>query len=229
MCLSLSAETSPRIKSFVYSLHVSVIFILIAAFELTESENNASLRKGVFLVSLGLTLLSLLYVRARFSPGLWDEETNSEGREDTGPKPPTYEVILESNAEMFKRLAIDDPEAPPPTIGTGLRIGIPVNDDYKPPNYVQSEGEPPSFIESTGIIEVETDGVSILESRGNLDFVERLQKTPVPDRRTRTRTITDRSDGFLHSTNSLAVPGERIGDSRFSVAMSTNSNLHHLN
>ena len=82
-------------------------------------ENNKSLRKGVFLVSLGLTLLSLLYVRAKFSPGLWEEEINTEGREDTGPKPPTYECILESNAEVFKRLEIDDPEAPPPTIGTG--------------------------------------------------------------------------------------------------------------
>ncbi|CAG5106799.1 Oidioi.mRNA.OKI2018_I69.chr1.g3004.t2.cds [Oikopleura dioica] len=172
MCLSLSAETSPRIKSFVYSLHVSVIFILIAAFELTETEDNKSLRKGIFLVSLGLTLLSLLYVRAKFSPGLWDEETNTEGREDTGPKPPTYENILESNAEVFKRMAIDDPEAPPPTIGTGLRIGIPVNDDYKPPNYIQSEGEPPSFIESTGIIEVQADGTSILESQGNLGMFD---------------------------------------------------------
>merc|ERR1712037_189672 len=191
------------------------------------TENHASLRKGIFLVSLGLTLLSLLFVRAKFSPGLWDEETNEEGREDLGPKPPTYEVILESNAEMFKRLEIDDPEAPPPTIGTGLRIGIPVSSDYNPPNYIQSEGEPPSFIESTGIIEVENDGISILESRGNLDFVERLQKTPVPERRTRTRTITDRSDGFLNSSNSLAVPGDRINDSRFSVAISTNSNLQN--
>merc|ERR1712210_172390 len=102
-----------------------------------------------------------------------------------------------------------------------LRIGISVSSDYNPPNYIQSEGEPPSFIESTGIIEVENDGISILESRGNLDFVERLQKTPVPERRTRTRTITDRSDGFLNSSNSLAVPGDRINDSRFSVAIST--------
>ena len=115
-------------------------------------------------------------------------------------------------------------------ICSGLRIGIPVNDDYKPPNYIQSEGEPPSFIESTGIIEVQADGTSILESQGNLGFVERLQKTPVPERRTRTRTITDRSnnDGFLNSTNSLLVPGERIGDSRFSVAMSTNSNVQNV-
>ena len=95
------------------------IFSLIPIDIIKALENNKSLRKGVFLVSLGLTLLSLLYVRAKFSPGLWEEETNTEGREDTGPKPPTYECILESNAEVFKRLEIDDPEAPPPTIGTG--------------------------------------------------------------------------------------------------------------
>ena len=64
-----------------------------------------------------ILLLSFLYVRGRFNPGLWDEQSD----EIDEPKPPTYNDFLESELEILERLGVEDKDYPPPTFNSGLK------------------------------------------------------------------------------------------------------------
>jgi len=166
----------------------------------------------ILLVLLFTIGILFLFVRSRFNPGMWNEESDTRTEPPDEPKPPEYEFIMESDMNMFARMKIMDPDMPPPTIRSAIKQ--PKVSDYKPPDFNETFGHPPDYAESTGIFECDSEGKSMLDNGSFLGSTSMF------------------GSSMLNSRNDMSMSNYSLGGtshSRFSIARLTGATSRHLN
>jgi len=172
--------------------------------------SNSEYATLILLVLLFTIGILFLFVRSRFNPGMWNEESEAQEPPDE-PKPPEYEFIMESDMNMFARMKIMDPDIPPPTIRSAIKQ--PKVSDYKPPDFNETFGHPPDYAESTGIFECDSEGKSMLDNGSFLGSTSMF------------------GSSMLNSRNDMSTSNYSLGGtshSRFSIARLTGAIPRHL-